>query len=346
MRNDRFRIGLSPATRRPDGRPVFPSYDLSPLLQDPRVEIAYFDAKGEIPAAAIRDFDALVLMSERITANSFEPGMRLLHIARMGVGFDTIDLAACTANGVALTNTPPAVRRPMAVATLTYLLALAGNLFQKDRIAREGPAGWAKRIDWHGTGLIGRTLGVVGLGNIGSEVVRVVKPLDMRVIAHDPYVAPEHAKSLGVELTPLDDLFRQADFVSLNCPLTDETRHLANERRLRLMKPTAYLINTARGPVVDQKAIYKALSEKWIAGAALDVLDPEPSPADEPLHKLDNVILAPHALGWTDQMFSVMAEVNRAALSAVMNGRTPEHVVNPEALSTPAFQAKLKAWAQ
>lgn len=346
MRNDKFRIGLSPATRRPDGRPVFPSYDLSPLQQDPRVEIAYFDAKGQIPAAAIRDFDALVLMGERITPASFEPGMRLMHIARMGVGFDTIDLAACTANGVVLTNTPPAVRRPMAVATLTYLLALAGNLFLKDRITREGPAGWAKRIDCHGAGLIGRTLGIVGLGNIGSEVARMVKPLELRLIAHDPYVSPAHAAALGVELVGLDDLFRQADFVSLNCPLTEETRHLADERRLRLMKPTAYLINTARGPVVDQKAIHRALSEKWIAGAALDVLDPEPSAPDEPLHKLDNVILAPHALGWTDQMFSVMADVNRAALQAVMDGREPEHVVNADALKSPAFRAKLEARAR
>ena len=346
MRNDKFRIGLSPATRRPDGRPVFPSYDISELAKDPRVEIAYFEGKGEIPAAAIRDFDALVLMGERIGPGSFEPGMRLAHLARMGVGFDTIDLAACTANGVALTNTPPAVRRPMAVATLTYLLALAGNLFLKDRITREGPAGWAKRIDCHGTGLIGRTLGIVGLGNIGSEVVRMVQPLEMRLIGSDPYIKPEQAKRLGVQLVELDELFRQSDFVSLNCPLTEETRHTANERRLRLMKPTAYLINTARGPVVDQKAIHKALTEKWIAGAALDVLDPEPSAADEPLHEVENVILAPHALGWTDQMFAVMADVNRAALAAVMDGREPEHVVNADVLKTPAFRAKLAARAQ
>jgi len=345
MRNDRFRIGLSPATRRPDGRPVFPSYDLSALTKDPRVEISYFEGKGEIPASAIRDFDALVLMSERIVPASFEPGMRLTHLARMGVGFDTIDLAACTANGVALTNTPPAVRRPMAVATLTYLLALAGNLIRKDRITREGPAGWAKRIDCHGTGLIGRTLGIVGLGNIGSEVARMVKPLELRLVGHDPYVGAEHAKSLGVELVELDELFRQSDFVSLNCPLTDDTRHTANERRLRLMKPTAYLINTARGPVVDQKAIHKALTEKWIAGAALDVLDPEPSAADEPLHAVENVILAPHALGWTDQMFAVMSDVNRAALAAVMDGKAPENVVNADVLKTPSFQAKLKARA-
>ena len=346
MRNDKFRIGLSPATKRPDGKPVFPSYDLSPLAKDPRVEIAYFEGKGELPASAIAGFDALVLMGERIAPGSFQPGMRLTHIARMGVGFDTIDLAACTANGVALTNTPPAVRRPMAVATLTYLLALAGNLFEKDRITREGPAGWAKRIDCHGTGLIGRTLGIVGLGNIGSEVVRMVKPLELRLIGCDPYVAPEHAKALGVELVELDELFRQADFVSLNCPLTDETRHLANERRLRLMKPTAYLVNTARGPVVDQKAIHKALTERWIAGAALDVLDPEPSAADEPLHKVENVILAPHALGWTDQMFGVMSEVNRAALAAVMDGKEPENVVNRDVLASPAFQSKLKARSQ
>jgi phosphoglycerate dehydrogenase-like enzyme len=140
----------------------------------------------------------------------------------------------------------------------------------------------------------------------------------------------------------LDEVFRQADFLSLNCPLNAETRHLANARRLALMKPTAFLINTARGPVVEQAALVAALQAGRIAGAGLDVFDPEPPPADDPILALDNALFGPHALGWSDQMFATMAEVNRAQVGAVMAGQAPEHVVNREVLTRPGFLAKLK----
>ena len=155
-----------------------------------------------------------------------------------------------------------------------------------------------------GVGLVGRTLGSVGIGNIGAEMFRMAKPLDMKFIAHDPYANAEVAKSLGIELVGLEDVFRRADFVTVNCPLMDSTRHLVNAERLALMKPTAFLINTARGPIVDQKALTKVLQERRIAGAGLDVLEKEPPDADDPILKLDNVIFAPHALCWTDQCFA------------------------------------------
>lgn len=342
----KLQIGMTGRLRRKDASPTFPGYDLSPLRRKGLAEFSYYDSKPTLEAADLGGYDAVVLLGERVVDASLPADGRLIHFARMGVGFDAVDLDACTEHDVVITTTPDAVRRPMAVATIAAMLALTTRLIAKDRIAREGPAGWQRRTGHHGLGLVGRTLGLVGIGNIGAEVLRLARPLEMRRIAHDPYVTAEAAAELAVELVPLDALFGEADVVSLHCPLTEETRHLVDERRLGLMKPSAYLINTARGPVVDQKAIYRALAERRIAGAALDVMDPEPSPADEPLNELDNVILSPHALGWTDQTWATMAATHMAAFRALLAGRAPDNVVNREVLGRPGFQAKLAKLAE
>ena len=177
------------------------------------------------------------------------------------------------------------------------MLALAGKLFVKDGLAREGAAGFARRSDHMGVGLIGRTLGSIGIGNIGAEMFRLFAPLGMRFIAHDPYVSEADAAALGVTLVDLDTLFRDSDFLTVNLPLTPETEKLVDARRLALMKPSAYLINTSRGPIVDPAALVAALSAGAIAGAGIDVFDPEPPSPDDPLLGLDNVVLSPH-LAW------------------------------------------------
>ncbi len=336
-----FRVGLSPTLDPSRGTLKFPNYDLGDLAADPAFELAYYEAGDPLSAQSVAGFDALVLLGERMAAESFPGDGRLKLIARMGVGYDTVDVAACTAHDVALTITPPAVARPMAVATLAFLLALANRIMVKDRLTRRGPDGWAARTDHHGVGLIGRTFAMVGLGNIGRETLKLIRPLDMRVIVCDPALSADEAKALGVTAVDLETVFREGDFVSLHCPLTDGTRHLVNAERLAMMKPTAFLINTSRGPVVDQAALYDALCEERIAGAGLDVLDPEPSAADEPIADLDNVVLAPHALGWTDQMFAEMGRINSAAIRAVAAGEAPDFVVNSDILSAPGFRAKV-----
>jgi phosphoglycerate dehydrogenase-like enzyme len=340
-----YRVGLPTSLFQDDGSANFPTYDLGALGAGDGVDISYFESHSPLRAGVIERFNTIVLLGERFDGDSVPDTGTLIHLARMGVGYDTIDVDLCTASDIVLTITPEAVRRPMAVATLTYLLALAGNLIAKDRMTRQGPEGWARRVHHHGTGLRGRVLGIVGLGNIGSEVARLAAPFGLRIIASDPYIDPAHAASLNVELVSQEELFKTADFVSLNCPLTDETRHLANAETLAMMKPSAFLINTARGPVVDQQAIYEALKTKQIAGAGLDVLVPEPTPADEPLNQLDNVIMAPHALGWTDEIWATMAAVNEAAIRAIMAGKTPDCAVNPEVFERSGFQAKLAAIA-
>jgi D-3-phosphoglycerate dehydrogenase len=266
-------------------------------------------------------------------------------VARFGVGYDTVDVEACTRAGIALVITPDGVRRPVAVSIVTLMLALTGKLMIKDRLTRQGAAGFAKRSEHMGVGLVGRTIGSLGIGNIGAELFRLLKPFDMRFIAHDPFADKAVAAELGIELVGLDDVFRRADIVSVSCPLTPETHHLVNAERLALMKPTAYLINTARGPIVDQKALTAVLQARRIAGAGLDVLEQEPPDADDPILKLDNVILSPHALCWTDQCFAGNGAADVAAVLEVQKGRTPRGVVNRAVLDTPVWRGRLADFA-
>lgn len=339
-----FEVALSGDFKLADGSPAYPSFDLTPLTGNPKVRVRYVDpVDGAIPADALEDVDALILLVPRFGATSVPKSGRLAVVARFGVGFDTVDVPICTRNDIALVTTPDGVRRPVAVAILTFMLALAGKLMVKDRLVREGPDGWAKRSAHMGTGLVGRTLGQLGIGNIGAEVFRVARPLDMRFIAFDPYADPTVAATLGVELVDLETLFKESDFLSISCPLNEETRGIVNAERLNLMKPTAYLINTARGPVVDQKALYEHLKAGRIAGAGLDVFELEPTPPGEPITTLDNVILAPHALCWTDECFAGIGAADVAAVLEVMQGREPRGIVNREITKAPGWQKKLEA---
>ena len=266
---------------------------------------------------------------------------RLTAVARFGVGYDTVDVDACTKAGIALVITPDGVRRPVAVSVITFMLALTGKLLTKDRLTREAASGYAKRSDHMGVGLVGRTLGSLGIGNIGAEVFRMAKPFDMKFIAHDPYADKKVAAELGVELVGIEDLFGRADILSVSCPLTPHTHHIVNAERLAMMKPTAFLINTARGPIVDQKALTEVLQARRIAGAGLDVLEQEPPDADDPILELDNVILAPHALCWTDQCFAGNGAADVRAVIEIQHGREPRGVVNREVLASDHWKERL-----
>ena len=336
-----FRVAISGDFRKSDGSPTYPDFDLVPLRAAPGVEVVYLETANPLRAEQLEDFDALILLTHRFDAQSTPRGGRLAVVARFGVGYDTVDVEACTRAGIALVITPDGVRRPVAVSIVTLMLALTGKLMVKDRLTRQAAAGFAKRSDHMGVGLVGRTLGSLGIGNIGAETFRMAKPFDMRFIAHDPFADKAVATELGIELVGLDDLFRRADILSVSCPLTPETRHLVNAERLALMKPTAYLINTARGPIVDQKALTKVLQERRIAGAGLDVLEQEPPDPDDPILALDNVILAPHALCWTDQCFAGNGAADVKAVLEVQHGRAPRGVVNRAVLETDVWKTRL-----
>lgn len=342
----KFQLGLSADFMKGDGSPAFPSFDLSPLDEDARIDWRFVPVTdGRIAAADMEGLDALILLAARFDADSFPGDDRLALIARFGVGYDTVDVGACSRNNVALTITPNGVRRPVAASILTFILALSGKLLQKDRATREGPQGWAKKAQLMGEGLVGRTLGSLGVGNIGAEMFRLVQPLGMRFIAHDPFADPQVAAGLGIELVSMEDLFRQSDYLAVNCPLTPETEKLVNAERLALMKPGSYVVNTARGPIVDQKALYDALVGGHLAGAGLDVFEREPAGADEPLFALENVIVTPHALCWTDQCFAGIGADDIAAVKAVMDGEQPVGIVTRDIVGNARWQEKLKAYA-
>lgn len=328
-----FRVGVTRDFLKPDGTPGFGDIGLS-LLDEAGVPWDYLPpAAGELPPDAARDYDGLLVLAPRVTPATLAGVGRLKVVARFGVGYDNVAVDACTAAGVLLTITPDGVRRPVAAAAMTFLLALSHKLLIKDRLTRAGR--WADKLDHIGQGVTGRTLGLVGLGNIGREIAALARPFDLRLLAADPWAksAPD-----GVALVPLDDLLRQSDYVCLCCALTPETHHLLNADRLALLKPTAYLINVARGPVVDQAALTRALQARQIAGAGLDVFDPEPIAPDDPLLALDNVILAPHAICWTDECFSLNGRSAVTSLLDVAAGRAPRHVVNPGALTHPRLR--------
>lgn len=336
-----FRVALSGDFKKADGSPTYPDFDLAPLREAPGVEVAFLESESPLRAAQLEDFDALILLTHRFAAESVPKSGRLAVVARFGVGYDTVDVEACTKAGIALVITPDGVRRPVAVSIITLMLALTGKLTVKDRLTREAAAGYARRADHMGVGLVGRTFGSLGIGNIGAEAYRLAKPFDMTFIAHDPYADQTVADELGIELVGIEDLFRRSDILSVSCPLTNETRHIVNAERIALMKPTAYLINTARGPIVDQKALTKALQERRIAGAGLDVLEQEPPEPDDPILALDNVILAPHALCWTDQCFAGNGAADVRAVLDVQHGREPRGVVNRAVLETDTWKKRL-----
>ena len=340
-----FRVGLTRDFLKADGSPSFGDIGLGALDAAPGIQWEYLSEGGrEVSGASARDYDALLVLAPRISAASVEGAERLAIVARFGVGYDNVDLEACNRNGVLVTITPDGVRRPVATSAMTFLLALSHQLLPKDRLTRAG--GWANKTDIMGTGLLGRTLGLIGLGNIGREVFTLAKPFGLRHIAFDPYSTPEAAAAVGVELVDLETLVRTADYICICAALTPETHHVIDAARLAMMKPTAFLINVARGPIVDQAALTAVLRERRIAGAAIDVFEEEPVDPHAEILTLDNVIVTPHSMCWTDEC---MLGNGRSAVESILDvaaGRTPRYLVNRQALEHPRLQEILRQRAK
>ena len=349
----KFRIAVSSDFLGSDGGLAFPSIDLTPLDADPDVEYEFLPSSKETPGASneprpkdLADFDAVICWTEAFTRSSLSAGGRPTLIRRFGAGYERIDVPACTEADIALAVSRDGVRRPVAVMLLTLILAVTGKLLIKDRLVRAGPEKWSDRVDHMGVGLLGRTLGLVGVGNTGAELIRLAKPLDMNFIGYDPYADPAVARSLGVRMVGPEELFRESDVVVVTCPLTDETHHLVNAERLALMKPTAFLVNGARGSVVEQAALAKAIGAGQIAGAGLDVFEQEPPDPDDPILRFDNVVLGPHALCWTDQCFADCFSEAVDGVLDVMRGREPAGIVNREILKNEDWRRKLASYRQ
>jgi len=324
-----FQVGSTRDLLTASGEPCFAPAAFEELARNPEIEWEWIpeDVAEITPEIAAR-YDGLHLNGPRLTAASVaRDDCRLKVVARNGVGFDTVDVAACAAKGIVVTNTPLAIRRPVAVAALTLIFALTGRLATKARLVREGR--WAERVEHMGVGLTTRRLGLVGAGGIGRELIPLARPFFREVLAHDPYAEPEALTALGVRPVGFDALLAEADVVVVACPLTEETRGLFDAAAFRAMRPSALFVNVARGPIHDEAALVAALEAGEIAGAGLDVTETEPIDPASPLLAMERVIVTPHALCWTDECFEAIARDALRAIVDVSLGRPPAHPVTP-----------------
>ena len=337
----KFCVGFSADFRQKDGSLAFPDIGMSLLEGVQGLSYDFVrEYRAEYTPDQLADYDVLISLKPRVTARSLEGVTRLCAFGRCGVGYDNVDLNACTESGVAVYITPEGVVRPVAESIVLLILALSHRLLQKDRMVRQGR--WAESTQPLGREPRDRVVGTIGLGNIATEAVRLLRVLDVeRFLAYDPYARPQHAAQAGVELVSLEELLRESDYVLVNCPLTAETRGILGREQFAQMKPDAVLINTARGPIVQEAALIEALESGQIAGAALDVFEQEPLSADSPLISMENVILTSHSIGWTQELFRDLGHIDCQGALAIFRGEIPRHVVNPRVFENPRFLEKL-----
>ena len=281
----------------------------------------------------VADADGLLVQWVKITRQAMHKMTKCRVIARYGVGVDMVDLEAATERGMIVCNAPDYCVDEVSTQTIAFILCLDRHIMTHATHVRSGkwggvPGGAPSRLS-------GQVLGIVGLGHIGRAVARKVVSLGLKVVGYDPYVAAEQASALGVEMLGLEELLRRADYVSLHCPLTEETRHLIGQAQFSLMKPSAFLINVARGAVVDQTALYQALVAGTISGAALDVLDQEPPASDDPLLRLENVIATPHVASWSAESIDQLRRDTARNVVTVLQGKLPQAIVNRVGLHLP-----------
>jgi len=302
---------------------------LRKALEDAVEEVRYNPLGRPLKASElqgmVRDIDGIIAGVDEISAEVLEAAPRLKVISRYGVGVDGIDIEAATKKGIVVTNTPGANSSAVAELTIGLVIALARRICEASSSTRNGL--WPRMV---GIGLKGKTVGLVGLGRIGKEVARRLRAFECRVLAFDPAVSEEEAREVAATKTELSELLSESDIVSLHVPLLPSTRDMVNEEFIRLMKKDAFLVNTARGELVDEEALHRALREGRLAGAALDCMRQEPPPKAHPLLEMKEVLLTPHMGAHTDEAMSVMGWMALRACLAVLKGQRPENVVNEE----------------
>jgi phosphoglycerate dehydrogenase-like enzyme len=354
-----FRLAYTGDFLNPDGTPAYGDMSLALLRDRPFIRFhvltdlapqagddSYWQRfySLEVKPEHVAELDGIVVLRPRVQRSSLAEARNLVAIGRSGAGYDKVDVAACTEFDIALFNVPMALNHSTASTALLFMLALAKRLPEQERITRAGR--WDLQAQSMGSEIQGRTLGIIGLGNSGRELARLVAPFNMRLLAYSPHADPAQAAALKVRLAPLEEVLRESDFVSIHCRLTEETRGLLGARQLALMKPTAFLINVARGEVVDEAALVAALRERKIAGAGLDVFTTEPLPVGHPLLTLDNVIVTPHWNCSTTDVWHATGRAMAEGMLRVATGQVPENVVNRDVLARPGFQQKLAKFAE
>lgn len=328
------------------GKPKYEDIGLSALMSAPHIRQAAFASHSpEISPEQLVGANGVIVLTPKVTARSVSQAKDLLAVGRFGVGYDSVDVPACSAADVAVFITSGAVDRPVAEATVGWMIALTHHMRTKDRLVRTGE--WDARSRFMGSELRDRTLGVIGLGGIARHVIKLLENWGMKPpLAFDPFIDDAGAARAGGRRVSLEELLRGSDFVSIHCPLTEQTRGLIGAPQLALMRPGAYLLNTARGGLINEDALYAALKSGRIAGAALDCFAQEPVTSPSRFADLDNVLLAPHCIAWTHELFR---DIGRAACQGMIDlsaGQKPRGLLNPEIFSKPSFQEKWKRICQ
>lgn len=340
MSAGKFIVRLTADFYEGNGSPKYQDIGLSELAAHPHIEYSVFEEhRRQIGADQIGDSHGIIVLTPSVAPETISQADNLLVVARFGVGYDSVDVKACTAADVLVTITTGAVDHSVAEATVGWMIALTHHLLVKDTLVRTG--NWDARSKYMGLELRDRTLGVIGLGGIARKTLELLRGFHMnQALAYDPFVDEATATGCGARLVSLEELLKQADFVSIHCPLSERTRDLLAARELSLMKPDAYLLNTARGGIVNEDALYDALKNRRIAGAALDCFAQEPVTAPHRFGELDNVLLAPHSIAWTQELFR---DIGRAACQVMVDlslGREPRGVLNRELFDKASFQSK------
>ena len=284
----------------------------------------------------IHKYDGIIVRSRtKVTKEVISKADNLKIIARAGVGVDNIDLDAATEKGIMVVNSPESTSITVAEHTMGLLLSMARKLSIADKSVKEGK--WEKK-KFMGVELRNKTLGVIGMGRIGSQVVNRCKAFEMDAIAYDPYLPEEVAKQMGVELTDLETVLKKADFITIHVPLTPETKHLISNKEFEIMKDTAFITNCARGGIIDEEALYDALKNDKIGGAALDVYEDEPPAEDSKLFELDNIVLTPHIAASTKEAQRDAAIIVADEIIDLFNGGTPKNVLNMPRIDNVTYQ--------
>ena len=316
--------------------------DQQPRSDDPTYQDHLYSM--EIQPHHVAEANGIIICRPWVKSSAFADGAtNLVAIGRAGIGYDKIDLHACTSNDVVVFNSPHGLTHSTASAAFFFMLALSKKFTMQEHIIRKYR--WDLQKDALGDDLVGQTLGIIGLGKTGQELARLIAPFKMRIISFSPHAEPTKAKELGVRLVrTLEELLRESDFVSLHGRLDVQTHHMIREQELSLMKPTAYLINVARGEMIDEEALIRFLRDQRIAGAGLDVFETEPLSLTSPLLALDNVILTPHWLASTKQANRATIESIIEGMIQVSHGKLPSNILNPEVLERNGFKTKLNRY--
>lgn len=341
-----FTLKLTADFFEPSGRTKYDDIGLSEFAAAPQIVAdAFAEHRPEIGADQLAGANGVIVLTPKVTADTVSDAKNLIAVGRFGVGYDSVDVKACTAADVAVFITTGAVDRPVAEATVGWMIALTHQMRVKDNLVRTG--GWDTRSRFMGSELRDRTLGLIGLGGIARTVLKLLENWGMKPpLVFDPFIDAAAAAKLGAQKVELDELLAAADFVSIHCPLTEQTRGLIGAAELARMRSTSYLLNTARGGIVDEAALYDALKAGRLAGAALDCFEHEPVLTPPRLAELDNVLFAPHCIAWTNELFRDIGRTACQGMIDISLGKKPRGVVNREVFEKPSFQEKWKRVCQ